>query len=333
MKKTIFVFMTAIQTFSGFGQSKTIGKIVETDPALRQVLDPSAAIEVIAEGFDWSEGPVWIKSSGFLLFSDVPANIIYKWKAGEPVTEFLKPSGYTGILPYSNEPGSNGLTIGNNGQLLACEHGDRRVTAMPFAAGGKYTLADNFNGKRFNSPNDLVQAKSGHVYFTDPPYGLPGYDTDPTRELDVFGVYRISPERKVFLEISDLVRPNGVALSLDQKTLYVAQSDVSMAYIMAYPVREDGSLGKGKLFYDATPLAKQGLKGAPDGLKVDIHGNVFSTGPGGVLVISPEGKLLGRIDTGEATSNVAWGEDGSTLFITADMFVCRVKTRTKGANF
>lgn len=333
MKKTIFLFLIMIQTYSGFGQIKTTGKIIVEDAGLNELIDPSTPIEIIAEGFDWSEGPVWVKAGGFLLFSDVPQNVIYKWKAGEKVVEFLRPSGYTGIAPYSNEPGSNGLTISNEGLLLACEHGDRRVTAMPFSGGGKHSLADNYQGKRFNSPNDLVQAKNGNIYFTDPPYGLPQHDTDPTREIKEFGVYRISAGKKVTQEIKDLTRPNGVALSVDQKTLYVAQSDLERAFILEYPILENGSLGKGKIFYDATPLAKQGLIGAPDGLKVDIKGNVFSTGPGGVLIINPKGKLLGRIDTGQATSNVGWGEDGSTLFITADMYVCRVRTKTKGAHF
>ncbi len=333
MKKTIFLLLTMIETYSGFGQTKTTGKLVESDPEFRQLIDITSPIEVIAEGFDWSEGPVWVKSQGFLLFSDVPQNVIYKWKAGEKVVEFLRPSGYTGILPYSNEPGSNGLTLSNDGQLLACEHGDRRVTKMPFSGGGKFAMADNYQGKRFNSPNDLVQSKKGDIYFTDPPYGLPKYDQDPTQEVEGFGVYRISNDRKVSLEIADLTRPNGVALSVDQKTLYVAQSDLAKAWILEYPILENGSLGKGKIFYDATPLAQQGLIGAPDGLKVDEKGNVFSTGPGGVLVINAKGKLLGRIETGQATSNVAWGEDGGTLFITADMYLCRIRTKTKGANF
>ncbi|MBP8155613.1 MAG: SMP-30/gluconolactonase/LRE family protein [Leadbetterella sp.] len=334
MKKLMSLLSATIITYSAVGQTKTIGKIIQNDPELSNLLNIEDKLEVLGEGFEWSEGPVWIKDGNYLLFSDVPTNIIYKWKEGEKITEFLNPSGYTGIMPYSNEPGSNGLTVSRDGKyLLACEHGDRRITKMPLAGkGGKFTLADNWDGKRFNSPNDLVEAKSGNIYFTDPPYGLPDFVDDKSREIEYFGVYKISPDRKVTLEIKDLVRPNGVALSPDHKILYVAQSDVK-AYIMSYPINSDGSIGKGKLLFDASYLNQQGLHGAPDGLKVDQNGNIFTTGPGGVLILSPEGKLLGRIETGAATANLAWGEDGSTLFITADMYLLKIKTKTKGANF
>jgi gluconolactonase len=334
MKKTRLLLFIMITTYSALAQKPKIGKIISNDPSLATLIDVNEQLEILGEGFEWSEGPIWVKDGGYLLFSDVPKNIIYKWKEGEKITEFLNPSGYTGILPYSNEPGSNGLTLTNDGKfLLACEHGDRRITKMPLAGkGGKFTLADTWEGKRFNSPNDLVQAKSGDIYFTDPPYGLPDFVDDKSREIEYFGVYRITPDRKVSLEIKDLVRPNGVALSPDHKILYVAQSD-EKAYIMSYPIKADGSVGVGKLLFDASYLNQQGLKGAPDGLKVDKMGNIFTTGPGGVLILSPDGKLLGRIETGAATANLAWGEDGSTLFITADMYLLKIKTKTKGANF
>lgn len=328
------ILSATIITYSAVGQTKKIGKVIQNDPEFSKLLHIEDKLEVLGEGFEWSEGPVWVKNGNYLLFSDVPTNIIYKWKEGEKITEYLKPSGYTGIMPYSNEPGSNGLTISNDGKhLIACEHGDRRVTKMPLAGkGGKFTLADNWDGKRFNSPNDVVQSKSGYIYFTDPPYGLPDFVDDKSREIEYFGVYRISPQGNVTLIIKDLVRPNGVALSPDHKTLYVAQSDVK-AYIMSYPIKSDGNLGEGKLLFDASYLNQQGLKGAPDGLKVDQNGNIFTTGPGGIIVLNPKGKLLGRIETGAATANLAWGEDGSTLFITADMYLLKLKTKTKGANF
>jgi gluconolactonase len=205
---------------------------------------------------------------------------------------------------------------------------------MPLAVGGKRTLADNFQGKRFNSPNDVVQHSSGAYYFTDPPYGLDKHENDPTRESDIFGVYRIGTDGKVSVVISDLQRPNGLAFSPDEKTLYVAQSDPDRAIIMSYPIEKDGSLGKGKVFFDATPAVKEGkLKGLPDGLKIDKKGNLFAAGPGSVLIISPEGKLLGRIDTNEPTANCAWGNDGSTLYITSNMYLCRIKTLTIGIGF
>lgn len=330
MKKLFLTALAMIMSYVGISQQKTIGEVIRLDPAIDELIDKDAKIEVLGEGFEWSEGPAWVKKGGYLLFSDVPKNIIYKWKEGEGVSEFLKPSGYTGIMPYGNEPGSNGLIINNLGQLVACEHGDRRVSAMPLDIGGKRTLADNHNGKRFNSPNDVVQKSNGDYYFTDPPYGLPQKENDPTRETGIFGVYRIAKDGKVTLLVKDMTRPNGLAFSPDEKILYVAQSDPEKAIIKALNVKADGTLDGGRIFFDATPMVKQGLSGLPDGLKIDKKGNLFATGPGGVLVISPSGKLLGRIDTKQATANCAFDENG-TLYITADMYLCRIKTKTKGA--
>jgi gluconolactonase len=333
MLKSLIILINIFIFSSVLAQNKTIGKIITISPEFNDLISQDAKLEVIGEGYVWSEGPVWVKNGNYLLFSDVPANTIYKYKKGEAISVFLSPSGYTGKMPYSNEPGSNGLTISNDGQLILCEHGDRRLSIMPINGhGGKYTLADNFYGKRFNSPNDVVQAKNSNIYFTDPPYGLPQYENDSTREVKQFGVYRISKNKRITLEDGALTRPNGVALSQDQKTLYVGQSD-KLAIIKSYPINIDGSLGKGKIFFDASYLNKEGLSGAPDGLKADKFGNVFSTGPGGVIILNKNGKLIGRIETGQATSNLAWGEDGSTLFITADMFLLRLETKTSGANY
>jgi gluconolactonase len=328
---TCFSFNWLSSSFSQKPNYPIIGQVVRIDPAIDKLLPKEAKIEVLASGFVWSEGPVWVKNGSYLLFSDVPQNTIFKWRENEGISVFLKPSGYTGTNPYSNEPGSNGLTINQKGELIACEHGDRRISAMPLTGGGKRTLSDNHDGKRFNSPNDVVQHSSGAYYFTDPPYGLPKYESDPSRETTVFGVYRIGKDGKTTLLVSDLERPNGLAFSPNEKTLYVAQS-AAKAFIMAYPVNTDGSLGKGKIHYNASEEIGR-MKGYPDGLKVDKEGNLWATGPGGVLVISDEGKLLGRIDTGEATANCGWGDDGSTLYITADMYLCRIKTLTKGVGF
>jgi gluconolactonase len=262
----------------------------------------------------------------------VPRNHILRWKEGQGISVFLQPSGFTGRLPYGREPGSNGLTLDRQGRLVACEHGDRRVSVL-LPDGGKKTLADSHDGKRFNSPNDVVVKRDGSVYFTDPPYGLPKQADDPRREQPHFGVYRIAPDGAVTLLTAEMVRPNGLAFSPDEKILYVAQSEGSAAVVNAYPVNADGSLGKGRLFFDATPMAKSGMKGLPDGLKIDRDGNVWTTGPGGVLIIAPDGKLLGRIETGEATANCTFGgPDGSELYITADMYLCRVRTTTRGAD-
>ncbi|WP_304238293.1 SMP-30/gluconolactonase/LRE family protein [Jiulongibacter sediminis] len=317
-----------------FAQHKTIGKLLPESDEFYDLIDKNSKVEVLAEGFNWSEGPVWVKDGGYVLFSDVPENTIYKWKEGEGLSVFLKPSGYTGIHPYSLEPGSNGLIVNNEGELVACEHGDRRVTRMPIkGGGGKFPLADNWKGKRFNSPNDIVQSSNGTYYFTDPPYGLPDRENAKTREIDHFGVYMVRPGGEAELVIKDLTRPNGVALSPDEKTLYVAQSDPEKAYILSYSINENGTLTDQKILFDATSMVKAGLSGLPDGLKTDVNGNIFTTGPGGILVLTPEGRLLGRIETGEATANLNWGDDGSTLYITADMYLCRLKTKTIGKGF
>ncbi|MBA2561570.1 MAG: SMP-30/gluconolactonase/LRE family protein [Chitinophagaceae bacterium] len=310
-------------------QQKTIGQIISLDPQFDLLIDKNSKIEILADSFLWSEGPVWVKQEKYLLFSDVPANTIYKWKEGEGISEFLKPSGYTGRMPYSNEPGSNGLIINNDGQLVACEHGDRRVSFMPLTSGGKRTLADNYQGNFFNSPNDIVQKSNGNYYFTDPAYGLPE-EAKPNAKIK--GVYRISKDGEITLLIDNMT-PNGIAFSPDEKTLYVAQSLPKNAIIMSFPVKADGTLGSSKIFFDATSMVEKGLKGLPDGLKTDKSGNLFATGPGGVLVISSSGKLLGRIDTTQPTANCAWGDDGSTLYITANMFLCRVRTKTSGVGF
>jgi gluconolactonase len=309
-----------------------LGSIVREDPQLDALLPPDARIEVLASGFDWSEGPVWDKTNGWLLFSDIPRNSVMRWREKEGIDVFLKPSGYTGAAPYGREPGSNGLIIDPQGRLISMEHGDRRVSRMD-PDGGKITLADRFEGKRLNSPNDGALHSSGALYFTDPPYGLPKQAADPRRELDFCGVYRLAPDGRITLLTRELSRPNGIAFSPDEKTLYVANSDPQRAIWMAYPMQPDGTLGAGRVFADVTAMAGPANPGLPDGLKVDARGNLWATGPGGVHIYSPSGKRLGRLATGEATANVAWGGDGSTLYVTADMYLCRVKTLVRGAGW
>jgi gluconolactonase len=314
---------------------KTIGRIVGADARLNQIVAPGTPFEVIGSGFAWSEGPLWVpREGGFLLFSDIPPNSIMKWKPGAGVSLFMKPSGYTGVAPYGREPGSNGLTLDRQGRLLLAEHGDRRIARMEWE-GGKRTLADNYQGKRLNSPNDVIVKSNGDVYFTDPIYGLPDREKDTKhRELDFCGVYRWSPTTgQVTLLTKELSRPNGIAFSPDERTLYVANSDPARAIWMAYPVNPDGTTGAGKLLRDVTTMVSDKMPGLPDGLKVDAKGTIFATGPGGVHVMLPDGTFLGRLETGQATSNCAWGEDGSTLFLTADMYLARLKTLTKGAGW
>ena len=311
-------------------------RIERLDPALDRLIAPDAAVEVLAEGYDWSEGPVWVKDGGFLLFSDVPRNVIFRWKQGEGAREWLKPSGYTGREPRGAELGSNGLTIDADGRLVICQHGDRRVAHMDAPTSKpapKFsTVADRFEGARFNSPNDLVFHSNGDLYFTDPPYGLVKQFEDPAREMNYQGVFRRGRKGDVTLVTRDMTRPNGIAFSPDEKKLYVAQSDPAAPIWRVFDAETGGSFKSSRVFFDASALSKT-RKGLPDGLKVDVAGNLFATGPGGVLVLSPEGKHLGTILTGQATGNCAFGDDGRTLYITADMYLMRVRLRTKGLGF
>jgi len=312
---------------------RTLGTIERLDPRFDAIIAPGSKLEILAEGFDWSEGPVWMKDKGGkggqIVFSDVPANTVYRWKEGEGISEFLKPSGYTGSTPRGGEPGSNGLTLDAQGRLILCQHGDRKVARLE--RNGQFTtLAEFYKFHRFNSPNDLAFKSNGDLYFTDPPYGLEKLNDDPKKEILSNGVYRLSPQGEVTRLTGELTFPNGIAFAPDEKTLYVAVSDPTKRYVMAYGVTATGLLEHGRIFFDASPLM-QGRKGLPDGLKLDKAGNLFCTGPGGVLVLSPEGKHLGTINTGEATANCGWGDDGSVLYVTADMYLCRIKTLTAAA--
>ena len=307
---------------------ETLGEIERLDPACDKLLPPDAKIEILAKGFTWTEGPVWVPEGGYLLFSDIPRNSVFKWKAGEGISLFLCPSGYSGNTFYGKEPGSNGLLLDRQGQLVLCQHGDRRIAVLT-RQGGQRTLVDSYQGQRLNSPNDAAYKSNGDLYFTDPPYGLPHGFADPRRELDCCGVYRLTPQGEVTLLTAEMTRPNGIAFSPDEKTLYVAQSDPAAAIWRAFPVQADGTLGKSRLLYDATQWVGK-RPGLPDGLKVDRAGHLWATAPGGVLVLTPDGKLLGRLNTGVPTSNCQFGEDGKTLFITADAYLCRVRTLATG---
>lgn len=297
------------------------------DPAINALLPTNTFLETLASGFIWSEGPVWMGK--YLLFSDVPTNRIYKWEEGLGISVFLEPSGYTGTDPRGGEMGSNGLTRDRQGRLVICQHGDRRVSRLE-KDGTLTPLAFYYQWRRFNSPNDAVFDSKGNLYFTDPPYGLPAQMADPRKEIPFQGIYRVSPQGEVTLLSDKLSRPNGIALSPDEKTLYVANSDRNLPVIFAFPINKDGTLGNRRIFFDASELASKGRPGLPDGLKVDLKGNLFATGPGGVLVLSPQGKHLGTIKTDRPTANCAWGNDGSVLYITANHDLLRVKTKTRG---
>src|SRR5688500_10415829 len=331
--QVILAMVTSPQDKSAFPKPPGIERL---DPALDRLVAPDATIEVLAGGYDWSEGPVWVKSGGYLLFSDIPPNAIHRWKEGEGARLYLRPSGYTGTEPRGGEVGSNGLTVDRDGRLVLAQHGDRRIARMDAPLTDPQpkfsTLADRHNGARFNSPNDLVFHSNGDLYFTDPAYGMEKQWDDPKREMDYAGVFRRARDGTVSLMTREMTRPNGLAFSPDERRLYVAQSDQNAAIWRVFDVRPDGTLANSRVLFDATAMTK-GRKGLPDGLKIDTQGNLFATGPGGVLVITPEGKHLGTINTGQATSNCAFGDDGRTLYMTADDYLMRVKLKTKGMGF
>jgi gluconolactonase len=317
--------------------SSDVPTIERLDPALDALIAPDASVEILAQGYDWSEGPVWVKEGGFLLFSDVPRNVVYRWKEGEGASEWLKPSGHTGREPRSAEPGSNGLLIDHEGRLVLCQHGDRRVALMaaPLSAPVPIfsALADRYGGARFNSPNDAVFHSNGDLYFSDPAYGLPRQFEDPAREIPYQGVFRRHRDGTVTLLARHMTRPNGLAFSPDEKTLYISQSDPEAPIWLAFEMgSDDSSSGASRVFFDASSLAKT-RRGLPDGLKADVAGNLFATGPGGVLILTPEGRHLGTILTQQATGNCAFGDEGRSLYITADMYLMRVRLRTRGLGF
>ena len=303
-------------------------KIVSNDKRFDKLLPKDAKLEKLAEGYKWVEGPVWNFKEGYLLFSDIPNNSIFKIANGS-VSLFLKPSGYTGKEVFTGrEPGSNGLTYDVQGRLISCEHGDRRVARLE-KDGTKITLIDRYEGKRLNSPNDLVFKSNGDLYFTDPPYGLPKIMSDPAKELDFQGVYRLSKDGKLTLLTKEIMFPNGIAFSPDEKTLYVSSTGKD-ASIYAFAVKKDGTLGEKKIVFDANAQPDTG-RGAPDGMKIDKNGYVYSGALGGIAVIDPkDGKLLGRFEFGVPTANCAWGDDGSVLYITSNTAIYRIKLKTKG---
>ena len=310
-------------------QYPTVGSIERLDNALNNIIPESAVIEVLGSGMVWAEGPLWIPEKQWVLCSDVKENRIHKWTASEGFTVFLENSGFTGVETDSREKGSNGLTLDAAGNLVMCHHGDRRVAKLVSAwdqPTAKFeTIADKFEGKKFNSPNDLIYDSKGNLYFTDPPFGLSeAMMDDPKKELPFQGIYKYSKDGQLTLLTKEMSRHNGLALSPDEKTLYVSNADMTQAIWMSFPVLEDGTLGKGKLFHDATPLAGKEI-GVPDGVKVDKNGNVFTAGPGGLWIFNPAGKILGKIRPGEWVSNCNFDETGKTLYITADDYLMRVK--------
>jgi gluconolactonase len=299
--------------------------LVASDSALEVVVDMSSY-----EGPHWLESPTWDWRSGSLLFSDVKANAIWRWDPERGLSLFMQPSGYTGEPPFAGqEPGANGLAFDHQGCLILCEHGDRRVCRLE-ADGRKTVLADRYNGRRLNSPNDIVCRSNGDMYFSDPPFGLPRQFDDPGRELAFSGVYRLSQEGELALLLDTLKAPNGIAFSPDGNTLYLADGDPGRSAVLAYAMGEEGAPGEERVLLDVTELPGFG---GPDGLEVDHLGNLYAAGREAVFVLAADGTHLGTIHIGAITTNLGWGENGSTLFITTERRLLRLRVRTRGLGF
>jgi gluconolactonase len=331
--KKLFVFICSLTFLIACKvptEVKSLGSIEKLDSSLDDIVDTDAKIDILGEGFEWSEGPVWVESEKMLLFSDVPRNTIYKW-TDNGVEVYLRPSGYTGKGPSkSKEPGSNGLTLDNAGHLILCQHGDRRIARMdaPFDSPKPVfiTVADQFQGKKLSSPNDVVVRSNGDMFFTDPPYGLPNQENDSTKETPFNGVYKVSAAGQVTLLVDSLTRPNGIALTPDEKTLIVANSDPEKARWYAFDLAANDSIVNPRILIDATANTKTD-KGLPDGFRIDKAGNIFASGPGGIWIFNKDAKLLGKIRLPEATANCELADDDKTLYITSDMYLLRVKLR------
>ena len=332
--KIIPLLAICFVNYLGAQQKRTIGSVERLLPEMDQYVAPGAEIEILAEDFGWSEGPVWVDRLNAVIFSDVPSNKIYKWDEKDGLSVFLDPSGFTGIAPREkkgslnaenrDESGSNGLVLDDNGDLTICMHGDRRIARLDDWDKNTFsTIIGKYQGKFFNSPNDLVFAKNGDLYFTDPPYGLKKGDQDPLKELDFNGVFKLTPSGSLSLIIEDLTRPNGIAISNDQKTLYVAISDPKDRRIMAYDITPNG-VENSRVFFNDDALGKEN-RGNFDGLKIHPSGTIFTTGPGGVLIITPEGKHLGTIITQEKTANCAFDSKHEYLYMTTHMYLTRIK--------
>ena len=307
---------------------QTIGSIDRLDSAINGLIRSDAAIEILASGFEWAEGPLWLEDQQALIFTDVPTNKIWKWTEQDSLSLYLEPSGYLGDRTDKNEPGANGLALDAAGNLILCQHGERQIGKMlsPInSPKAEYeALATGYEGKRFNSPNDLAYNTKGQLFFTDPPYGMDPWDE---KELEIQGVYRLDSDGKVNLLIDSLSRPNGVALSPDQTKLYIAQSDPQKARYYEFSLDENGNVTSGRILLDVTSFQSESKKGLPDGLKVHSSGALFASGPGGILVISPEGKHLGTILTENGTANCAFDLGEDYLYMTADGYLMRLRLK------
>ena len=310
-------------------QKTKIGSLEFLDPRMEDLIDKNAKIELLAEGFDWAEGPVWVDRLNGVLFSDVPNNKVYMWNEEKGLSIFLEPSGMTNYSPTNKLDGSNGLALDKNGNLILCQHGDRTIARLKkwnFKKPSFDIIVEKYEGKRLNSPNDLVFDKSGSIYFTDPPYGLKIQDDDPLKELNFNGIYRWSESKGIELLSKSMKRPNGIILSEDEKTVYVGNSDKDNNVIIAFDNNKNGLVNE-RVFFDGNKLSKNRV-GLFDGLKLHSSGIIFTTGPGGVLLLDSKGKHLGTIMPGKATANCAFDSDESYLYLTSDNVLARIKLKS-----
>lgn len=327
MKKNISVCFLILISHLVKAQINFIGEIEKLSPDLDKYVGQSSKIEILAKGFEWSEGPVWVDKINSVLFSDVPENKIYKWNENEGLSVYIEPSGYSGKVPTSKKDGSNGLILNSKNELLVCMHGDREIAKLTKWGSGEFeTVINKFQGKLFNSPNDMVFTKNGDLIFTDPPYGLKNRNSDKLKELKINGVYKLTTDGEVTLLVDNLTYPNGVALSNDDKIMYVNVSDSSNPRIMAYDIDKE-TINNERIFFDGRKLAEKNV-GLFDGIKIHPDGTIFSTGPGGVLIINKDGTHLGTIKTVERTANCAFDSANEYLYMTTDMFLTRVKLKT-----
>ena len=310
-------------------QKTKIGSLEFLDPRMEDLIDKNAKIELLAEGFDWAEGPVWVDRLNGVLFSDVPNNKVYMWNEKKGLSIFIEPSGMTNYSPTNKSDGSNGLALDKNGNLILCQHGDRTVARLKnwnFKKPSFDIIVEKYEGKRLNSPNDLVFDKSGSIYFTDPPYGLKIQDDDPLKELNFNGIYRWSESKGIELLSKSMKRPNGIILSEDEKTVYVGNSDKNNNVIIAFDNNKNGLVNE-RVFFDGNKLSKNRV-GLFDGLKLHSSGIIFTTGPGGVLLLDSKGKHLGTIMPGKATANCAFDSNESYLYLTSDNLLARIKLKS-----
>jgi gluconolactonase len=319
----------AASAVAGRAVAATIGAgVTRFDRALDAFVDAGATVEVLGRGYGWAEGPVWLPAQQALLFADPPNNVVHRWTRTGGVTPVLSPSGLQTAIPAGvREAGANGLALDHRGRLVVADSGTRAIVRVDLRTKRRTVLADRFEGKRFNSPNDLVVTTSGEIYFTDPPYGFEKGDESPLRELAHNGVYRLAQDGKVTLLDGELHRPNGIALSPDGRTLYVALSDEARPEVLAYTLGPDGRPTGRRVFCDMRAEFARGWPGLPDGMDVDAAGRVLATGPGGVHVLAPDGGRLGLIATGKAVANCCIGEGGRSLFLTSHDTLARVALR------